>query len=44
MPNPSVSEAILRQIDHVYVPLEDAKRAFEFLTDVLNLPEAWPYH
>ena len=34
---------IVRQIDHVYVPLDDARTAFTFLTDGLNLPEAWPF-
>lgn len=43
MADRAIAEAIIRQIDHVYVPLDDAKTAFSFLTDRLNLPEAWPF-
>jgi hypothetical protein len=35
--------SIVRQIDHVYVPLDDARTAFTFLTEGLKLPEAWPF-
>ncbi|MGH9199578.1 MAG: hypothetical protein ACRD1T_28090 [Acidimicrobiia bacterium] len=37
------AQSIIRQIDHVYVPLDDASTAFTFLTDRLGLPEAWPF-
>src|SRR5262245_49076856 len=43
MAGDATAEAIIRQIDHVYVPLDDAKTAFVFLTESLKLPEAWPY-
>jgi hypothetical protein len=36
------SEAIIRRVDHVYVPLEDPLRAFTYLTEQLELPVAWP--
>lgn len=36
-------EAIVRQIDHVFVPLEETKAAFVFLTEVLKLPEVYPF-
>lgn len=38
-----MTEPIVRQIDHVYVPLEDAPTGFAFLTESLGLPVAWPY-
>lgn len=43
MASEATAQAIVRQLDHVYVPLDDAKAAFAFLTEVLRLPEAWPY-
>lgn len=35
--------SVVRQIDHLYVALDDAEAAFAFLTEVLLLPKAWPY-
>jgi hypothetical protein len=36
-------EAIVKRVDHVYVPLQDARRGFPFLTETLVLPVTWPF-
>lgn len=35
--------AIVRKVDHVFVPLEAPEAAFRFLTQTLALPIAWPF-
>lgn len=34
---------IVHCVDHFYVPLADGRSAFDFLTDTLGLPAAWPW-
>jgi hypothetical protein len=38
-----VTGPIVRKIDHVYVPLDDARGAHTFLCETLGLREIWPF-
>ncbi len=38
-----VRRALVRKVDHFYIPYENAETVFSFLTQVLALPVAWPY-
>lgn len=37
-----MTQALVRQLDHVFVPVKDPAPLFELFTDVLRLPVAWP--
>jgi hypothetical protein len=40
---PAVDQELVVGVDHVFVPLADAERAFRFLSADIGLPVAWPY-
>lgn len=37
-------DALVRQVDHVFVPVDDPEPIQSLFTEVLGLPESWPVH
>lgn len=37
-------EQLVRQVDHVFVPVDDPEPLFSLFTETLELPESWPVH